>query len=30
LLHGFVIKVSDAQCIRQVGADDEGEGIQAV
>src|SRR5260370_23129296 len=30
LLHGFVITVSDAQRIRQVSADDEGEGIQAL
>src|SRR5207249_2379742 len=30
LLHGFVIPVSDAQCIREVGADDEGEGILAL
>src|SRR6266581_7315162 len=30
LLHGFVITVSNAQCIRQVSADDEGERIQAL
>ena len=30
LLHGFVITVSDAQCICQVSADDEGERIQAL
>src|SRR5580693_5453835 len=30
LLHRFNVEVSDAQCIRQVRANDEGEGIQAL
>src|SRR5712671_6839938 len=30
LLHRFIIEVRDAQCIRQVCADDEGERIQAL
>src|SRR5215467_16069044 len=30
LLHRFVVTVSDAQCIRQVSADDEGKRIEAL